>query len=67
MQLLIYLPGGVPCNVSDHDHKLLISPLSDSSDKGLSDIACLLGFIYYNEDIGNLLLHLSATAIHFSP
>ena len=55
------------CNVSDPDHKLLISPLCDSSERGLSDMACLMGYLNHDGIKGDLLLKTCATVIHFPP
>ena len=65
----VILKGSYPelCNVSDQDHKLLISPLCDSTDRGLSDMACLMGYLNHDGVKGDLLLRTCATVIHFPP
>lgn len=55
------------CNASDSYHKLLISPLCDSSSRGLSDMACLLGYFNHDGYYSNLFLCASAVITHFSP
>ncbi|OHT12808.1 hypothetical protein TRFO_17281 [Tritrichomonas foetus] len=55
------------CNVSDPDRKLLVSPLCDSTDKGLSDMACLLGYLNHDGVKGDLLLKSAAAVTHFPP
>ena len=63
------LKGSYPelCNVSDPERKKLISPLVDSTDRGLSDMACLMGYLNHDGVKGDLLLRTCATAIHFPP
>lgn len=102
MQLIIYLPGGIPfnagtlgkysfnkviygvltrrisksvlkascpelCNIKDQDHKLLISPLVDSTDRGFSDMACLMGYLNHGGIESDVLLRTCAAVIHFPP
>ncbi|OHT11426.1 hypothetical protein TRFO_19161 [Tritrichomonas foetus] len=55
------------CNVSDHNRKLMLSPLVDSTDKGLSDMACLLGYLNHDGVKGNLLMDCLCCVTHFPP
>ncbi|KAK8884978.1 hypothetical protein M9Y10_044105 [Tritrichomonas musculus] len=55
------------CNISDPDRKLLMSPLCDSSDRGLTDIACLFGYLNHDGAKGDLLLRTCAKVITFAP
>ena len=55
------------CNISDSSHRLLISPICDSTNRGLSDMACLIGYLNYKGLNSNLLLKTCASVIHFPP
>ena len=55
------------CNVNDPNLRSLISPFCDSSDRGLSDMACLLGYLNHDGIKGDLLRRTCATVIHFPP
>lgn len=55
------------CNVSDLEHKSLLSPLCNSSEKGLCEIACLLGFFNHDGDESNVLIRAFAFMINFPP
>lgn len=55
------------CNISDPNSKRLISPLVNSSNLGLSDMACLLGYLNHGGSKSDLLLRTCAMVIHFPP
>ena len=55
------------CNVNYLDHQLLISPLYDSSIRGLSDMACLIGYLNNDGNAKDILLKTCATVVHFPP
>ena len=61
------LPSGDPCNIKDPEHQILISPICDSSIRGLSDMACLMGYLFYKGNNSELLLRTCAAVIHFPP
>lgn len=55
------------CNISDHDHQLLVSPLCESSIRGMSDMACILGYLNHQfSKTENILLSCSKV-ITFAP
>ena len=55
------------CNISNPERKLLISPFVDSTDRGLSDMACLMGYLNHDGIKGDLLRRTCAAVIHFPP
>lgn len=55
------------CNVSNPNRKLLISPICDSTDRGLSDMACLLGYLSHNSSYSDIFHKSTSTVIHFPP
>lgn len=63
---LLERPIDSPCNCTG-DMKDLLSPLFDSSQAGLTQIACLLGYFYYGGVNAEKLLLILAKATRFSP
>ena len=55
------------CNASDNDHKIILSPLCDSSKRGLSDMSCLLGYLNHDGIKSDILLNSLASVTHFPP
>ena len=55
------------CDVSDEYHKSLISPLCESTERGLSDMACLLGYFNRNGKKTDFLFKIFSYIIHFPP
>lgn len=55
------------CNICDEKLKLLLSPLSDSSDRGLCEIACLLGYFNHGGFCSDVLLRKLASVTNFPP
>lgn len=55
------------CNASDKDHELFLSPFCESTKRGLSDIACLLGYICHGGLNDDLFLRACAAVIRFPP
>lgn len=55
------------CDSSSSDRKLLISPLCDSSERGLSDMACLLGYLNNDGKKKDLILRICAELTNFAP
>lgn len=55
------------CDVSDEIHKELISPLYNSTEKGLCDMACLLGYLNNFGAKAKKLLKCVAATIRFPP
>ncbi|KAK8889279.1 hypothetical protein M9Y10_034025 [Tritrichomonas musculus] len=58
---------GELCNIKDDNHKKLISPLVDSTDLGMSDMACLIGYFNYYGFKSGRFLKSSSAIIHFPP
>lgn len=55
------------CNACDEYHRSLLSPHCDSTEHGLSDMACLLGYFNRNYSKSDFLLKAFAYKIHFAP
>lgn len=55
------------CDISDPDLKMLISPHCESTDRSLSDMACLLGYLNHDGDQSDLFLRTCAAIIHSPP
>lgn len=55
------------CNASNAEKRGLISPLCDSSDRGLADMACLLGYINNGGIHSDKLIKACAAFTHFPP
>ena len=55
------------CDVSNEERKILLSPLVDSTTRGLTDVACLLGYLSHDGANSNLLLRACVSVIHFPP
>lgn len=53
-------------NISDPNQRLLVSPLCDSTDRGVSDMACFYQFITMDEYIFNIF-HLAISSIIIFP
>ena len=56
-----------PCNVSNETDKIVLSPLCDSSQQGLCDMACLLGYLNNDGTKSDKLLKSSAALVRFPP
>ncbi|KAK8836810.1 hypothetical protein M9Y10_037332 [Tritrichomonas musculus] len=56
-----------PCNISNETDKILLSPLCDSSQQGLCDMACLLGYLNNDGTKSDRLLKSSAALVPFPP
>ncbi|OHS97423.1 hypothetical protein TRFO_09408 [Tritrichomonas foetus] len=54
-------------NVSNENRKQLISPLFDSTDRGVIDIACLLGYISFEGLKSRRLIKNLSCLTHFAP
>ena len=109
LDLLIYLPGGIPflggtlndiyphgtgpdvkpyiygivtrpvpeeklnesilelCKINEESHKLLLSPICNSTPKGLCDMACFLGYLSHDGVLWDKFLKCSAAVTHFPP
>ena len=55
------------CDISDHDHRLLVSPLCDSTIRGMSDMACLLGYLNHQFSKAENFLLTTSKVITFAP
>lgn len=66
-QEVINKPCSELCNISDNDHQLLVSPLCDSSNRGMSDMACLLGYLNHQFSKAENLLLTTSKVITFAP
>ncbi|KAK8871995.1 hypothetical protein M9Y10_007749 [Tritrichomonas musculus] len=55
------------CDMSNPKRRLFLSPLCDSTERRLSDIACLMGYINHDGFISNDLLCAFASVINFPP
>lgn len=55
------------CNISSESQKLLLSPLCDSTELGLSRVACLLGYLSYGGIQSDLLLRVFESVTNFPP
>ncbi|KAK8883269.1 hypothetical protein M9Y10_045920 [Tritrichomonas musculus] len=55
------------CNASDEKHRSFVSPLCVSSERGLSDICCLLSYFNRSGFYSDVLLSIFAYIIHFPP
>ncbi len=55
------------CNSTNNEKRGLISPLCESSDRGLADVACLLGYLNKGGLNSDKLIKASAAIIHFPP
>lgn len=55
------------CNTNDINRKTLLSPLFESTSIGLSNIACLLGYLNHEGNHSDLFLRSCAYFIHFPP
>lgn len=56
-----------PCNIEDKQCKLIISPICDSTIRGMSDMACLLGYLINNNTNSDVLFRALSSVIHFPP
>lgn len=55
------------CDISTAHRKQLISPLCESTSRGLSDMACILGYLRYGGMEDDLLIRATSTVITFPP
>lgn len=60
-------PLGEICNVNNFENRILMSPLVDSTERGISDIACLMGYLNHKGSKSDLLLRTLASVVHFPP
>ena len=55
------------CNASGKHRKSLFSSVCDSTDRGISDMACLLGYLSHDGLNNEVLYRAIASIIHFAP
>lgn len=61
------LPCHEICDISTEKRKLLLSPFYDSTDRGLCDMACLMGYINHGGFHSEHFLKVCALIINFPP